>query len=61
MKPTKSILDPSFSYTNAARTDIRKTFAKWRREQEKSKALPPVDLPGTRIVVALTPKDRKKA
>jgi hypothetical protein len=31
MKPSKSILDPSFAYTNSAKTDIRKTFAKARR------------------------------
>jgi hypothetical protein len=28
----KSILDPSFSYTNSAATDIRKTFARVRKE-----------------------------
>jgi hypothetical protein len=27
----KSILDPTFRYTNAASTDLRKTFAKHRR------------------------------
>jgi hypothetical protein len=30
----KSILDPTFRYTNSASTDIRKTFARVRREQE---------------------------
>ena len=29
----KSILDPSFRYTNSANTDLRKTFARIRREQ----------------------------
>jgi hypothetical protein len=29
----KSILDPSFRYVSAARTDIRRTFARIRREQ----------------------------
>ena len=29
----KSILDRSFHYTPAARTDLRKTFARIRREQ----------------------------
>ena len=29
----KSILDPSFRYTPAAATDLRKTFARIRREQ----------------------------
>lgn len=28
----KSILDPSFQYTNSASTDIRKTFARVRKE-----------------------------
>ena len=29
----KSILDPSFRYTKSVDTDLRKTFAKIRREQ----------------------------
>ncbi len=29
----KSILDPSFRYTPSSQTDIRKTFARLRREQ----------------------------
>jgi hypothetical protein len=29
----KSILDPSFRYVNSANTDLRKTFARIRREQ----------------------------
>ncbi len=28
----KSILDPSFRYTNSLETDLRKTFARIRRE-----------------------------
>jgi hypothetical protein len=31
----KSILDPSFRYTKSIDTDIRKTFARIRREQQK--------------------------
>jgi hypothetical protein len=31
----KSILDPSFTYTPAASTDLRKTFARVRREMKK--------------------------
>jgi hypothetical protein len=31
--PTKSILDRSFKYTPSSKTDLRKTFAKVRREQ----------------------------
>ena len=30
----KRITDPDFKYTNAASTDIRKTFARVRREQK---------------------------
>ena len=30
----KSILDPTFRYTNSANTDVRKTFARIRREQK---------------------------
>lgn len=33
----KSILDPSFKYVPAAATDIRKTFARVRREQQKAR------------------------
>ncbi len=29
----KSILDPTFRYTNSVETDLRKTFARIRREQ----------------------------
>jgi hypothetical protein len=31
----KSILDPTFHYTNSANTDLRKTFARIRREQKQ--------------------------
>ena len=31
----KSILDPSFRYTQSVETDLRKTFAKVRREMRK--------------------------
>jgi hypothetical protein len=31
----KSILDPSFPYTNSVETDVRKTFARVRRELRK--------------------------
>jgi hypothetical protein len=31
----KSILDPSFRYTNSTQTDLRRTFARIRREQRK--------------------------
>ena len=35
----KSILDPSFRYTKSIDTDLRKTFARIRREQQKQAAL----------------------
>ncbi len=31
----KSILDPTFRYTSSANTDVRKTFARIRREQKQ--------------------------
>ena len=31
----KSILDPSFRYTTSVNTDIRRTFARVRRERQK--------------------------
>ena len=39
MKPTLSILDPSFIYRNAVHTDVRETFARVRREMDAGKAL----------------------
>lgn len=38
MKPKTSILNQTFKYTNAASTDIRKTFARVRREQKANAA-----------------------
>lgn len=35
----KSILDPSFRYTTSVETDIRKTFARVRRERRKQEQL----------------------
>ena len=32
----KSILDPSFRYTSSLHTDVRKTFQRIRREQERN-------------------------
>jgi hypothetical protein len=36
-KPPRSIMDRDFVYVPAAATDIRKTFARVRREQRKAK------------------------
>jgi hypothetical protein len=35
---TKSLLDPAFRYVPAARTDIRRTFARVRKEMAAEKA-----------------------
>lgn len=34
----KSILDPKFRYTSSVNTDVRKTFARVRREQAQQQA-----------------------
>ena len=44
----KSILDPSFRYTKSVETDLRKTFARVRRElrkQQHGQATESVDAP----------------
>jgi len=41
----KSILDPSFRYTNSVETDLRKTFAKIRRDlRQQERDRPEVEL-----------------
>jgi hypothetical protein len=53
----KSILDPSFRYTNSVGTDLRKTFAKVRREQRKrQQASGGASAEGIRNVLPLRPK-----
>lgn len=37
MNPPKSILDPAFRYTGSAATDLRRTFARIKREQERER------------------------
>jgi hypothetical protein len=37
----KSILDPSFRYTKSMETDLRKTFARVRREMHRPQVQPP--------------------
>ena len=39
----KSILDPSFHYVPSASTDLRKTFARIRREQRNGKRVQAVE------------------
>lgn len=41
----KSILDPTFRYTSSANTDLRKTFARIRRENRKQTQSNPQDNP----------------
>lgn len=53
MKPT-SILDPKFKYVTSKDTNIAKTFARIRREQEQAKA-------AQKAVVTPIKKERKKA
>ena len=43
--PLKSILDPSFRYTKSIETDIRKTFARVRREEAKKAPAAPIAPP----------------
>ena len=52
----KSILDPSFRYTPSAGTDLRKTFARIRREQQKQTGYSSADEAGTNV---LSIKQRK--
>ncbi len=35
-KPPKSVFDPSFRYVPAARSDIRKTFDRIKRQQREA-------------------------
>jgi hypothetical protein len=39
----KSILDPTFRYTSSANTDLRKTFARIRRESRRQMQVPARD------------------
>jgi hypothetical protein len=53
MKPP-SILDPNFKYTPANSTDLRKTFARIRREIERDK-----QPRKTTVVVPISERKRK--
>lgn len=53
----KSILDPTFQYIPAANTDLRKTFARLRREMRKAEG---ADQPAEpRKVVPINPKQQR--
>jgi hypothetical protein len=54
MKPAKPITDPTFRYTNAASTDLRKTFARIRRElAERAKVQSEAEIEQARVVRTL--------
>lgn len=53
-----NILDPRFKYTNSVATDVRKTFARIRREQERQRAAQAVSKSAR--VVNLTPSDKRR-
>jgi hypothetical protein len=46
----KSILDRSFRYTKSVDTDLRKTFARIRREQRLQGQLPSLEEDSTKVV-----------
>ena len=52
----KSILDPSFRYVASHSTDLRKTFARVRREMKGAEKTPAQDPASERRVVALRPR-----
>ena len=52
----KSILDPSFRYTPSAGTDLRKTFARIRRELVKQSPPGSEESGGGANVLSLTPR-----
>lgn len=51
MNPPKSILDPSYRYTNAANTNLEKTFARIRREMKEQKEREQANAAEARAVV----------
>ena len=55
----KSILDPSFRYTKSVDTDLRKTFARIRREQQKQARANGTD--GGGVVLALGSRKARAA
>ncbi len=52
----KSILDPTFRYTSSANTDLRKTFARIRRENRKQQHATPKATPEAPSNVATFPR-----
>lgn len=56
--PMKSILDPTFRYVPAAEQDLKKTFARVRREQEKEREAAKA---ATSNVAPINPRKEKAA
>ena len=54
----KSILDPSFRYVSSHSTDLRKTFARIKREMRKTDQSPEPRDPPLKLVPP--PNDRKR-
>jgi hypothetical protein len=52
----KSILDPSFRYVASHSTDLRKTFARVRREMKTGEDASPPDPASARHVIPLRPR-----
>jgi hypothetical protein len=53
----KSILDPTFHYVPSTQTDLRKTFARVRREMAKGTPdTPPAPSSGAVVVLKRRPK-----
>ena len=57
----KSILDPSFRYTNSVETDLRKAFARIRREQRKQQQAEAAALTVESLPNVLPMRQRKHA
>lgn len=55
----KSILDPKFRYTPAAETDLRKTFARVRREQQRAGEPKVTNLSEPKVVRMPSQKEKK--
>ncbi len=55
----KSVLDPTFHYVPSIKTDIRKTFARIRREaRERSAATPQARVGPSNTVAVLFPEQK---
>jgi len=55
----KSILDPSFRYTKSVETDLRKTFARVRREIRKQRQEP--STPSVEVAGNVVPLNSRNA